>query len=151
MFQLSGCRVPSVSFSQTEEHIVLHPTRAQAMLARRAFAPYLGPLCRPSLSTSGACLARNATSAHRDSKKDNSVVVNTSSNAVGQTAEQWTEVVDKPTGQLYYWNQQTGASCFLHACEAARLSAPCFTLCAVASIMRANFQQQKLVAGRVVA
>lgn len=88
-----------------------------AMLARRAFAPYLGPLCRSNLSTSDASFARHANSGPSPKSRGvqqpqpgNSVAVsNTTPNEVAQTAEQWAEVVDKPSGQVYYWNQQTGA------------------------------------------
>ena len=87
------------------------------MLARQAFAPYLGPLCRANLCTSEVSLARHANSLPSPKSRQsqtpqagNSVAVSKdTSNAVGQTTEQWAEVVDKPTGQVYYWNQQTGA------------------------------------------
>lgn len=87
------------------------------MLVRRAFAPYLGPLSRANLSTSDASLARHANSGpwpksrgSQQPQPGNSVAVSsTKSHEVDQTAEQWAEVVDKPSGQVYYWNQQTGA------------------------------------------
>ena len=87
------------------------------MLARQVFAPYLGPLCRASFCTSEVSLARHANSLSSPKSRQsqtphagNSVAVsNDSPNAVGQTTGQWAEVIDKPTGQTYYWNQQTGA------------------------------------------
>lgn len=93
------------------------------MLARQAFASYLRPLCRANISTGEASLARHAnngppprTRGSQEPQPGKSVAVsNVTSNQVGQTAEQWTEVVDNTSGQVYYWNQQTGAAKTLHA------------------------------------
>lgn len=93
------------------------------MLARQAFAPYLGPLCR-GLSTSGASFARHANSVPSPKSRDHqqphpgkSIAVSNETNEVGPTAEQWAQVTDKPSGQIYYWNQQTGANDLLQACN----------------------------------
>lgn len=95
----------------------LHPVSGNAkfrrtMLARRAFAPYCGPLCRSNLSTSVCLWARHVPRQPAPKQADqpggNSVAVtNTGEKAVGPVAEQWTEVVDQTSGGKYYWNQQT--------------------------------------------
>ncbi len=82
------------------------------MLARRVFAPYCVPLCRAGLSTSETSWARHAPKQtgpkQTNQPGDSSVAVtNIEPNSVGTPAEQWTEVLDKTSGQKYYWNQQT--------------------------------------------
>lgn len=75
------------------------------------------------LSTSGVSSARHANSApspksldHQQPHPGKSVAVSNETSEVGPTAEQWAQVVDKPSGQVYYWNQQTGANDLLQAC-----------------------------------
>ena len=85
------------------------------MLVRRAFAPYCGPLCRAGLSTSETSWARHVpkqtghkqTNQPGDPQGDIVAVTNINPNSVGPTAEQWIQVLDKTSGQKYYWNQQT--------------------------------------------
>ena len=93
------------------------------MLARQAFAAYVRPLCRANISTGEPFLARHSNNGppsrsrgSQEPQPGNSVAVsNDTSNQVGRAAEQWAEVVDKTSGQVYYWNQQTGAAKVLHA------------------------------------
>lgn len=101
--------------------------RRLTMLARRAFAPYCGPLCRAGLSTSETSWARHVpkqtgvkqTDQPGTQPGDSVAVTNSSPNSVGSTPEQWAEVVDQTSGQKYYWNQQTskyGPSDFPRLC-----------------------------------
>lgn len=65
-----------------------------------------------STSTAPAAVRRKATpqpsEKRNSSRADTLAPASTSGNEVASPADPWTEVVHKETGQIYYWNQQTG-------------------------------------------